>query len=85
VLGNYSKKFRPNPFHTVRVKIGKPMFFKELEGKTPTAMELAAATDRVMREVSALVGELRGERPPEELWDPAKVGQSEIGNYRKQS
>lgn len=85
VLGNYSKKFRPNPFHTVRVKIGKPMFFKELEGKTPSAKELADATDKVMREISAIVGELRGETPPKELWDPTKVGQSEIGNFRKES
>ena len=85
VLGNYSKKFRPNPFHVVRVKIGKPMFFRELEGKTPTAQELANATDTVMREISAIVGELRGETPPKELWDPTKVGQSEIGNFRKQS
>lgn len=85
VLGNYSKKFRPNPFHTVRVKIGKPMFFRELEGKTPSAKELADATDKVMREISAIVGELRGETPPAELWDPTKVGQSEIGNFRKKS
>ncbi len=85
VLGNYSKKFRPNPFHVVRVKIGKPMYFRELEGKTPTAQELADATDKVMREISAIVGELRGETPPAQLWDPTKVGQSEIGNFRKQS
>ena len=85
VLGNYSKKFRPNPFHVVRVKIGKPMFFRELEGKTPTAQELAAATDTVMQQISTIVGELRGETPPKELWDPTKVGQSEIGNFRKQS
>jgi 1-acyl-sn-glycerol-3-phosphate acyltransferase len=85
VLGNYSKKFRPNPFHVVRVKIGKPMFFRELDGKTPTAQELADATDKVMREISAIVGELRGETPPAQLWDPTKVGQSEIGNFRKKS
>ena len=85
VLGNYSKKFRPNPFHVVRVKIGKPMFFRELEGKTPTSQELASATDKVMHEIANIVGELRGETPPKELWDPTKVGQSEIGNFRKQS
>ena len=84
VLGNYSKKFRPNPFHVVRVKIGKPMFFRELEGKTPTSQELASATDKVMHEIANIVGELRGETPPKELWDPTKVGQSEIGNFRKQ-
>ncbi len=85
VLGNYSKKFRPNPFHVVRVKIGKPMNFEELRGKTLSAKEIADATDKVMREISKIVGELRGETPPKELWDPTKVGQSEIGNYRKQA
>jgi 1-acyl-sn-glycerol-3-phosphate acyltransferase len=85
VLGNYSKKFRPNPFHTVRVKIGKPMFFRELENKTPSAKELSEATDKVMREISGIVGVLRGESSPKQLWDPTKVGQSEIGNFRKKS
>lgn len=85
VLGNYSKKFRPNPFHVVNVKIGKPMYFKELEGKTLSAKELADATDKVMKTIAGLVGELRGETPPAELWDPTSQGQSEIGNYRKQS
>jgi hypothetical protein len=46
---------------------------------------LADATDKVMREISRIVGELRGETPPKELWDPTQKGQSEIGNYRKQS
>jgi hypothetical protein len=36
-----------------------------------------------MREIAANVGELRGETPPKELWDPAKKGQTEIGNFRK--
>lgn len=85
VLGNYSKKFRPNPFHTVRVKIGKPLYFKELEGKTLTTQEIADATDQVMHAISDIVGELRGEKPPKTLWDPTKKGQTETGNFRKKS
>ncbi len=85
VLGNYSKKFRPNPFHIVRVKIGQPMYFKDLQGMALSAKELSDATDKVMHQIAALVGEIRGETPPKDLWDPAKVGQSEIGNFRKSS
>lgn len=85
VLGNYSKKFRPNPFHLVRVKIGKPLYFPELAGTTPTTKQLSDATDQVMRAISSIVGELRGETPPKELWDPTQKGQSEIGNYRKKA
>ena len=85
VLGNYSKKFRPNPFHLVRVKIGAPLYFPELAGITPTTKQLSDATDQVMHAISLIVGELRGETPPKELWDPTKKGQSEIGNYRKKA
>lgn len=84
VLANYTKKLRPNPFHTVRVKIGKPMRFDDLKADTMTTEQLSRATAEVMNRVAALVGELRGETPPTELWDPAQKGQSEIGNFRKQ-
>jgi len=36
-----------------------------------------------MRQVAQLVGEMRGEQPPKELWDPAKHSQEETGNFRK--
>lgn len=84
VLANYTKKLRPNPFHTVRVKIGQPIRFDDLKADTMTTEQLSRATAEVMNRVAALVGELRGETPPTELWDPAQKGQSEIGNFRKQ-
>lgn len=83
VLANYTKKFKPNPFHTVKVKIGKPIRFDHLNAETMTAEQLSKATAQVMHEVAAVVGELRGETPPKELWDPTQKGQSEIGNFRK--
>ncbi|MEY3560995.1 MAG: hypothetical protein RL068_147 [Actinomycetota bacterium] len=85
ILGTYSKKFRPNPFHLVRVKIGKPMTFENLRKDGVTTAEVTAATETVMQAIAAIVGELRGQTPPKELWDPAKKGQSEIGNFRKES
>lgn len=83
VLGTYSKKFRPNPFHVVNVKIGQPMRFDELRKEGVTTQEVNQATEKVMRAIANIVGELRGETPPAELWDPAKKGQTEIGNFRK--
>jgi hypothetical protein len=59
------------------------MRFDELRKDGVTAQEVNAATEQVMRAISAIVGELRGETPPKELWDPAKKGQTEIGNFRK--
>jgi 1-acyl-sn-glycerol-3-phosphate acyltransferase len=44
---------------------------------------MADATDRSMREVANLVGQMRGETPPEKLWDPIDKGQTQTGNFRK--
>ncbi len=34
-----------------------------------------------MDAIAGLVGELRGETPPAERWDPAAHGQSEYGRF----
>jgi hypothetical protein len=45
--------------------------------------ELNEATKLVMQTVTELVEELRGEKAPLELWDPAKAGQTISGNFKK--
>lgn len=83
VLGPYTKRIAPNPFHVVNVKIGKPLYFDQLDISNLSTSVLAEATDQVMRSIASLVGEMRNQTPPKELWDPAKRGQSETGNFRK--
>lgn len=83
VLGNYGKKFSPNPFHIVRVQIGKPLRFDHLNQEGLSTREVTAAARVVMHAVADIVGELRGETPPKDLWDPTTKGQTEIGNFRK--
>jgi hypothetical protein len=41
------------------------------------------ATELVMKEITKLVEEIRGEKAPAELFDPAKHGMSETGNFKK--
>lgn len=81
VLGNYNRKFRPNPFHLVRVKIGDPIYLDI--GTNPTTEQINDATGKVMKTIATLVGQMRGENPPEKLWDPTEHQQDETGNFRK--
>ena len=67
----------------MRVKIGKPIYFEKPKKEVLTAKEMADATDKIMREVANLVGQMRGETPPEKLWDPNDKGQTQTGNFRK--
>jgi len=81
VLGNYNLKFRPNPFHLVKVKIGDPIYLNI--GTNPSIEQVNDATAKVMHTIAGLVGEMRGETPPKKLWDPSEHRQDEIGNFRK--
>jgi 1-acyl-sn-glycerol-3-phosphate acyltransferase len=61
--------FRPLPRKVMRVIAGPPVDLSAYEGKPLTADILKAATDDIMRSIATLLGELRGQRPPGELYD----------------
>jgi 1-acyl-sn-glycerol-3-phosphate acyltransferase len=65
--------FRPRvlPRKTVKVLIGPPVDLSEFEGQPLTNQVLRAATDKIMADVAALLGELRGEVPPAKPYHPA--------------
>ncbi len=84
ILPRYGK-FRLWPLRKhVRVKVGAPVDLDAYRGATQPA-QLAAATDAVMLEVSALLGELRGETPPVDRWNPADHGQKETGRLESEN
>ena len=81
ILPRYSKRISLFPRKTVHIRFGTPLDLSEFAGKTLDSATLAQATEKLMKEITALVAELRGENPPLERWDPSKHGQSEIGKF----
>lgn len=79
LMPRYGKKIHPFPRKTIDVMVGEPIDLSAYRGKALEPATLARATDEVMRAIAQLAGELRGETPPSERWDPAKHGQTEIG------
>lgn len=62
----------------VQVRLGPPVDLDAYRAAaTPT--NLVAATDVVMADISRLLGELRGEAPPAQRWNPSDHGQKETG------
>jgi 1-acyl-sn-glycerol-3-phosphate acyltransferase len=59
------------PRKTVRVIAGPPVDLSEFAGQQLTSQVLRAATEKIMRDVTLLVGQLRGETPPAEPFHPA--------------
>lgn len=66
--------------HDVEMLVGPPLDLSPWAGRTDAAA-LSEATTALMNEIARLVGELRGETPPAERWDPAAHGQSEYGKF----
>lgn len=58
------------PRKTVRVTAGPPVDLSEFAGQAPSSQVLRAVTDKIMRDVANLVGELRGQTPPAEPYQP---------------
>jgi 1-acyl-sn-glycerol-3-phosphate acyltransferase len=75
-LPGKTKKPHPFPRKTLHITAGPPVDLSEWDGAEPTAEVLRAVTTKVMSEVAAIVGELRGETPPEAPYVPQRLERS---------
>lgn len=78
IMPRYGKLSFWPPRKRVQVRLGPASDLSAFRGASGSA-KLVAATDAVMADVAALLGELRGLTPPAERWNPAAHGQRETG------
>src|SRR5262249_20070663 len=64
-----TKRFRPFPRKTMHVIAGPPVDLSAYAGQPLNTATLEAATGDIMRAIADLLGELRGEKAPEHLYD----------------
>jgi 1-acyl-sn-glycerol-3-phosphate acyltransferase len=80
ILDGYNKKFRPFPRHQVTTVVGEPVDLSAYRDKPVTTQVLREVTDLLMKQVTTMVAEVRGETPPAEVFRPtakAKAGATE--------
>jgi hypothetical protein len=70
ILPYGSKKPSLLPRKTVHTAAGRPVDLSQWAGQQNSAKALRAATDAIMAEITALVGQLRGQIPPAVPYDP---------------
>jgi 1-acyl-sn-glycerol-3-phosphate acyltransferase len=71
------------PRKTVRMVAGRPVDLSEFDGKPLDSATLRAATDKIMADVAALVGKLRGADPPGQPYHPAIARRKERADLRR--
>ncbi|MGC5078162.1 lysophospholipid acyltransferase family protein [Agrococcus sp. DT81.2] len=80
LMPRYGKTIHPFPRKRIDILFGPPLDLSDFAGRTDQAA-MNEATDRLMAAIAGLLGELRGQTPPTERWDPSAAGQSEIGRF----
>ncbi|GAA2172034.1 lysophospholipid acyltransferase family protein [Agrococcus versicolor] len=81
LMPRYGRGIRPFPRKRIDVLFGEPVDLDAYRGGPLDQATLLRATDEVMRAITDLLVELRGEPAPAERWDPSKRGQSETGRF----
>ncbi|MFI0450454.1 lysophospholipid acyltransferase family protein [Actinomadura sp. 6N118] len=71
--GRLKKGFHPFPRKTMKVIAGPPLDLSRFEGEPLTRTVLREATDEIMRAIADLLGELREQEAPKELYDHHKA------------
>ena len=80
LMPRYGKAIHPFPRKRIDILFGPPVDLSDFAGRTDQ-VAMTQATDRLMAAIAGLLGELRGETPPAERWNPTSAGQSEIGRF----
>ncbi|MFV0373011.1 lysophospholipid acyltransferase family protein [Microbacterium sp.] len=78
ILPRYGRLRLWPPRKRVEMRLGPPVDLAQWRGRT-TPGNLAAATDAVMAAIADLLGDLRGQTPPTQRWNPSVHGQNETG------
>jgi 1-acyl-sn-glycerol-3-phosphate acyltransferase len=71
------------PRKTVQMIAGPPVDLSEFAGRPLDNPTLRAATDKIMADVAALVGKIRGEVPPAEQYHPAIARRKQRAELRR--
>lgn len=77
VLYPYTKRPHFIPRKTVSFNVGAPVDLDDLRNQPISSATVREATDRLMRDISALLGEIREATPPPQPYDPAAAERDE--------
>ena len=83
LMPTYSKKIKLFPRTQITLKAGKPVDLSQWYGREDDQQALIEATAKVMREITTLLEEIRGEKRPEVIFDPHTSDLPRTGNFKK--
>jgi 1-acyl-sn-glycerol-3-phosphate acyltransferase len=83
VVPNYTTKLNLFPRKTITIRAGKAVDLSKWRGKADDPQALIEATAAIMRSITDLLEEIRGEKRPEVIFDPHTSQLPRTGNFKK--
>ena len=83
VVPNYTKKLSLFPRKTIIIRAGKPVDLSKWYGKSDDPQALIEATAAIMRAITDLLEEIRGQKRPQVIFDPHTSELPRTGNFKK--
>ena len=83
LMPTYSKRIKLFPRTRIILKAGKPVDLSKWKGRADDQEALVEATAKIMREITTLLEEIRGEKRPEVIFDPHTSDLPRTGNFKK--
>ena len=83
VLPVYGRRLRLFPRKTMHMMAGPPVDLDEFAGRTIDAQVLLQVTEKIMAAISELLGQIRGEQPPQTRFDPRASTLPRTGDPRR--
>jgi 1-acyl-sn-glycerol-3-phosphate acyltransferase len=83
IVPNYTTKLSLFPRKTIVIRAGKPVDLSRWKGKAEDPQALIEATAEIMRAITVLLEEIRGQKRPEVIFDPHTSDLPRTGNFKK--
>ena len=83
ILAPYSKSLKLFQAKPITMQCGDPIDLSKWQGRADDPVAMEEATNFVMGELSKMVGKLRNEKPPAQLFDIRKTDLPRTGNFKK--
>jgi 1-acyl-sn-glycerol-3-phosphate acyltransferase len=83
IVPNYTTRLHLFPRKTITIRAGKPVDLSRWKGMADDPQALIEATAEIMRAITALLEEIRGQKRPEVIFDPHTSELPRTGNFKK--
>jgi len=83
ILPRYTNRISLFPRKTIVIRVGEPVDLSRWKGMHEDQQALIEATAEIMRSITELLEDIRGEKRPAQIFDPHTSNIPRTGNYKK--